>query len=73
MRRESGDQVDISESGAPVPCHRPDMQAFDRRKRQKEMRDVPQLEDNLFKAIVFTYCGPDDGHNISELLLVLLL
>lgn len=73
MLWESGYQVDISESGEPVLCHRPDMQAFDRRKRHKEMRDVPQLEDNLFKAIGFTYFGPFDGHNIPELLRVLSL
>ncbi|MGG1355110.1 1-deoxy-D-xylulose-5-phosphate synthase [Psychrobacter pacificensis] len=71
MLWESGYQVDISESGEPVLCQRPDMQAFDRRKRHKEMRDVPQLEDNLFKAIGFTYFGPFDGHNIPELLRVL--
>ncbi|PYE40896.1 1-deoxy-D-xylulose-5-phosphate synthase [Psychrobacter fozii] len=70
---ESGYQVDISETGEPVLCHRPDMQGFDRRKRHKEMRDVPQLEDNLFKAIGFTYFGPFDGHNIPELLRVLSL
>jgi len=73
MLWESGYQVDISESGEPVLCHRPDMQAFNRRKRHKEMRDVPQLEDNLFKAIGFTYFGPFDGHNIPELLRVLSL
>ena len=73
MLWESGYQVDISDSGEPVLCHRPDMQGFDRRKRHKEMRDVPQLEDNLFKAIGFTYFGPFDGHNIPELLRVLSL
>ncbi|MBH0095139.1 1-deoxy-D-xylulose-5-phosphate synthase [Psychrobacter sp. NZS113] len=73
MLWESGYQVDISEAGEPVLCHRPDMQGFDRRKRHKEMRDVPQLEDNLFKAIGFTYFGPFDGHNIPELLRVLSL
>ena len=73
MLWESGYQVDISEAGDPVLCHRPDMQGFDRRKRHKEMRDVPQLEDNLFKAIGFTYFGPFDGHNIPELLRVLSL
>ncbi|MEN6669833.1 1-deoxy-D-xylulose-5-phosphate synthase [Psychrobacter sp. B38] len=68
---ESGYQVDISDTGAPILCRRPDMQTFDRRKRHKEMRDVPQLEDNLFKAIGFTYFGPFDGHDIPELLRVL--
>ena len=73
MLWESGYQVDISDTGEPILCHRPDMQSFDRRKRHKEMRDVPQLEDNLFKAIGFTYFGPFDGHNIPELLRVLSL
>ncbi|WP_201529240.1 1-deoxy-D-xylulose-5-phosphate synthase [Psychrobacter frigidicola] len=73
MLWESGYQVDISESGAPVLRQRPIMQAFDRRKRHREQRDVPQLEDNLFKAIGFTYFGPFDGHNIPELLRVLSL
>lgn len=73
MLWESGYQVDISDTGEPVLCHRPDMQAFDRRKRHKEQREVPQLEDNLFKAIGFTYFGPFDGHNIPELLRVLSL
>ena len=73
MLWESGYQVDISETGEPILCQRPDMQIFDRRKRHKEMRDVPQLEDNLFKAIGFTYFGPFDGHNIPELLRVLAL
>ncbi|MGP9688707.1 1-deoxy-D-xylulose-5-phosphate synthase [Psychrobacter sp. AOP22-C1-C5] len=73
MLWESGYQVDISDTGAPILCRRPDMQTFDRRKRHKEMRDVPQLEDNLFKAIGFTYFGPFDGHNIPELLRVLSL
>lgn len=71
MLWESGYQVDISDTGEPILCRRPDMQTFDRRKRHKEMRDVPQLEDNLFKAIGFTYFGPFDGHNIPELLRVL--
>ena len=73
MLWESGYQVDISDAGEPILCQRPDMQAFDRRKRHKEQRDVPQLEDNLFKAIGFTYFGPFDGHNIPELLRVLSL
>ncbi|MDE0491417.1 1-deoxy-D-xylulose-5-phosphate synthase [Psychrobacter sp. A3] len=73
MLWESGYQVDISDTGQPIVCQRPDMQGFDRRKRHKEMRDVPQLEDNLFKAIGFTYFGPFDGHNIPELLRVLSL
>ncbi|PKG36642.1 1-deoxy-D-xylulose-5-phosphate synthase [Psychrobacter sp. Sarcosine-3u-12] len=73
MLWESGYQVDISDTGEPVLCHRPDMQAFDRRKRHTEQREVPQLEDNLFKAIGFTYFGPFDGHNIPELLRVLSL
>ncbi len=73
MLWESGYQVDISDTGEPIICKRPHMQAFDRRKRHKEMRDVPELEDNLFKAIGFTYFGPFDGHNIPELLRVLSL
>lgn len=73
MLWESGYQVDISDAGEPILCQRPDMQAFDRRKRHKEQRDVPQLEDNLFKAIGFTYFGPFDGHSIPELLRVLSL
>ena len=73
MLWESGYQVDISDAGEPILCQRPDMQAFDRRKRHKEQRDIPQLEDNLFKAIGFTYFGPFDGHNIPELLRVLSL
>lgn len=70
---ESGYQVDISDLGTPVLRQRPIMQAFNRRKRHNEQRDVPQLEDNLFKAIGFTYFGPFDGHNIPELLRVLSL
>ena len=73
MLWESGYQVDISDSSEPILCHRPDMQAFDRRKRHKEHRDVPNIEDNLFKAIGFTYFGPFDGHNIPELMRVLSL
>ena len=71
MLWESGYQVDISDDGAPVLRRRPDMRGFDRRKRHTEQRAVPQLEDNLFKAIGFTYFGPFDGHNIPELLRVL--
>lgn len=71
MLWESGYQVDISESGIPVLRQRPSMQDFNRRKRHKEQRDVPKLEDNLFKAIGFTYFGPFDGHNLPELLRVL--
>ena len=71
MLWESGYQVDISDTGEPILCQRPDMQAFDRRKRHTEQREVPQLEDNLFKAIGFTYFGPFDGHDIPELLRVL--
>ncbi len=73
MLWESGYQVDISDSSEPILCQRPDMQAFDRRKRHKEHRDVPSIEDNLFKAIGFTYFGPFDGHNIPELVRVLSL
>lgn len=73
MLWESGYQVDISDTGEPILCQRPDMQAFDRRKRHTEQREVPQLEDNLFKAIGFTYFGPFDGHDIPELLRVLSL
>lgn len=73
MLWESGYQVDISDTGAPVLRHRPNMQAYDRRKRHKQQRDVPNIEDNLFKAIGFTYFGPFDGHNIPELLRVLTL
>ena len=73
MLWESGFQVDITDDGEPVLRHRPNMQAFNRRKRHKEQRDVPKIEDNLFKAIGFTYFGPFDGHNIPELLRVLTL
>ena len=73
MLWESGYQVDISDTGEPVLRQRPMMQDYDRRKRHQEMRDVPKLEDNLFKAIGFTYFGPFDGHNIPELLRVLAL
>lgn len=73
MLWESGYQVDISDTGEPIVCQRPDMKGFDRRKRHTEQREVPQLEDNLFKAIGFTYFGPFDGHNIPELLRVLSL
>ena len=71
MLWEAGYQVDISDTGEPILCQRPDMKGFDRRKRHTEQREVPQLEDNLFKAIGFTYFGPFDGHNIPELLRVL--
>ena len=73
MLWESGYQVDISDTGEPILCQRPDMKGFDRRKRHTEQREVPQLEDNLFKAIGFTYFGPFDGHDIPELLRVLSL
>ena len=73
MLWESGYQVDISDTGAPILCQRPNMQDFDRRKRHGQLRDVPKLEDNLFKAIGFTYFGPFNGHNIPELLRVLSL
>lgn len=73
MLWESGYQVNITDEGTPVLRHRPNMQAFERRPRAKGQRDVPQLEDNLFKAIGFTYFGPFDGHNIPELLRVLSL
>lgn len=71
MLWESGFQVDISDSGEPVLRQRPDMKGFDRRRRHTEHRAIPQLEDNLFKAIGFSYFGPFDGHNIPELLRVL--
>ena len=71
MLWESGYQVDITEDGTPALKKRPDMQTFDRRKRHTEQRAVPKLEDNLFKAIGFTYFGPFDGHDIPELLRVL--
>ncbi|MFC6204181.1 1-deoxy-D-xylulose-5-phosphate synthase [Psychrobacter urativorans] len=71
MLWESGYQVDISETGEPVLRQRPSMQDFDRRKRHKQHREVPKIEDNLFKAIGFTYFGPFDGHNLPELLRVL--
>ena len=71
MLWESGYQVDITEDGTPAIKKRPDMQTFDRRKRHTEQRAVPKLEDNLFKAIGFTYFGPFDGHDVPELLRVL--
>ena len=73
MLWESGYQVDISDEGEPLIRRRPDMRAYDRRKRHSEQRNVPQLEDNLFKAIGFTYFGPFDGHDMPELLRVLSL
>lgn len=73
MLWEAGYQVDISADGEPIIRQRPSMQAYDRRKRHKEQREVPTVEDNLFKAIGFTYFGPFDGHNIPELLRVLAL
>lgn len=71
MLWESGYQVDITESGKPKLRHRPDMQAHDRRSRHRQQRNIPQVADNLFKAIGFTYFGPFDGHNLPELLRVL--
>lgn len=71
MLWESGYQVDITESGKPKLRHRPDMQWHDRRMRHHQQRDIPQVADNLFKAIGFTYFGPFDGHNLPELLRVL--
>lgn len=73
MLWESGYQVDITAAGKPRLRHRPDMQAHDRRMRHHQQRDVPQVADNLFKAIGFTYFGPFDGHNLPELLRVLSL
>ena len=73
MLWESGYQVDISDEGTPLLRRRPHMQAYDRRKRHSEQRNVPQLEDNLFTAIGFTYFGPFDGHDMPELLRVLSL
>jgi 1-deoxy-D-xylulose-5-phosphate synthase len=73
MLWESGYQVDITATGKPRLRHRPDMQAHDRRMRHHQQRDVPQVADNLFKAIGFTYFGPFDGHNLPELLRVLSL
>ncbi len=70
---ESGYQVDITDTGEPVLRARPSMQGFDRRNRHGELRAVPKIEDNLFKAIGFTYFGPFDGHNLPELLRVLSL
>jgi len=73
MLWESGYQVDITQAGKPKLRHRPDMQAHDRRMRHHQQRDVPQVADNVFKAIGFTYFGPFDGHNLPELLRVLSL
>lgn len=62
MLWESGFQVDISETGEPHLCRRPDMSWFERRTRHGagngESRQIPQVEDNLFKAIGFQYFGP---------------
>ncbi len=68
---ESGYQVDIDESGQPDIKLRPEMQGFDRRGRHGKARPIPKIEDNLFKAIGFTYFGPFDGHDIPELIRVL--
>ena len=71
MLWESGYQVDITDSGKPKLRLRPEMQAHDRRMRHHQQRTIPQVADNLFKAIGFTYFGPFDGHNLPELLRVL--
>lgn len=71
MLWESGYQVDITESGKPKLRHRPNMHSHERRMRHHQERDVPQVADNIFKAIGFTYFGPFDGHNLPELLRVL--
>lgn len=71
MLWESGYQVDITESGKPKLCLRPNMHDHERRMRHHQERDVPQVADNVFKAIGFTYFGPFDGHNLPELLRVL--
>lgn len=68
---ESGYQVDIDEHGQPDIKLRPEMQGFERRGRHGKARPIPKIEDNLFKAIGFSYFGPFDGHDIPELLRVL--
>lgn len=71
MLWESGYQVDITPNGKPKLTHRPDIPLANRRSRHSETRDIPQVADNLFKAIGFTYFGPFDGHDLPELLRVL--
>ncbi|WP_201543607.1 1-deoxy-D-xylulose-5-phosphate synthase [Psychrobacter sp. H7-1] len=71
MLWESGYQVDITAGGKPKLTHRPEMPLADRRARHSAIRDIPQVADNLFKAIGFTYFGPFDGHDLPELLRVL--
>lgn len=60
----SGYQVDISTQGKPVLKPRPDMPFADR-------QAVPEVAENMFKAIGFQYFGPFDGHDLPELLRVL--
>lgn len=60
----SGYQVDISTQGEPQLQPRPDMSFAER-------RSVPDIAENLFKAIGFHYFGPFDGHDLPELLRVL--
>ncbi len=70
MLWQSGYQVDITKAGMPKLTHRPAMPLGNRRARHHEQRDVPQIADNLFKAIGFAYFGPFDGHDLPELLRV---
>nr|WP_026348840.1 1-deoxy-D-xylulose-5-phosphate synthase [Psychrobacter lutiphocae] len=71
MLWESGYQVDITTEGKPNIVPRPEIPLSDRRARHKQVRDIPQVADNLFKAIGFSYFGPFDGHDLPELLRVL--
>ena len=71
MLWESGYQVDITANGKPKLTHRPEMPLANRRARHSEVRDIPKVADNLFRAIGFKYFGPFDGHDLPELLRVL--
>ncbi|WP_227429849.1 1-deoxy-D-xylulose-5-phosphate synthase [Psychrobacter sp. I-STPA6b] len=71
MLWQAGYQVDISASGKPKLKLRPDMNFDDRRARHGESRKIPQVADNLIRAIGFTYFGPFDGHNLPELMRVI--
>lgn len=68
---EAGYQVTIDADGKPALRRRPQMQSHDRRTRHHQQRAIPDIADNLFKAIGFQYFGPFDGHDLPELITVL--
>ncbi len=63
---QSGYQVNIDDMGQAIVCHRPDMPF-----NERQAKTIPCTEDNLFKAIGFSYFGPFDGHNLPELVRIL--